>query len=110
MPNPNVEALAEALRGLLPRFSAVEAGEERHMHAGSDDPWWECYDCIRSLAEWLATGPTPVLVISDAVLTPQAVEAGKREFAAVERDYERADTIIRHDALLAWLSRLAKGE
>ena len=62
------------------------------------------------IADWLVSRPTPVLVISAAVLTPQAVEAGKREFAAVERDYERADTIIRHDALLAWLSRLAKGE
>jgi hypothetical protein len=104
----NVEALAEVLREVLPSFAAVPAGEERHLHSGDDDPWWECYDCIRSLASWLAA--RGALVISDVVLTEQAVEAGKREFAHVERDYERAEVTIQRDALLTWLSRLARGE
>ena len=60
------------------------------------------------IADYLAS--RGVLAISDEVLTEQAVEAGKYEFADVGRDYERAEPIIRHGNLLAWLSRLAKGE
>jgi hypothetical protein len=93
MPNPNVEALERLL-------SEAEAQVPGGRHAKLVSPI-----ATRVLAQWLAN--RGVLVISDEVLTDEAVRPLSQE---VIYDEHHTGPFLVASALVSELSRLAKGE